>query len=88
MDKLLEMYNTSVTEQGRNRKCRLPDHNNENKTVLKSLPTNSQDQIVSQVKSVKHLEKVNISLLIPPKLLRGGTQPSSFVSYHHLDTKN
>lgn len=58
MDKLLEMYKFLWLNQEEIENVNTPVTSNEIKTVLKvfQLPK-VEDQIVSQVKSVKHLEK-------------------------------
>lgn len=58
MDKLLEMYNLLWLNQEEIENVNTPVTSNEIKTVLKVFQlTKVEDQIVSQVKSVKHLEK-------------------------------
>ena len=57
-DKLLEMYNLLWLNQEEIENVNIPVTSNEIKTVLKVFQlTKVEDQVVSQVKSVKHLEK-------------------------------
>ena len=58
MDKFLEKYNLLSLNQEEIENINRPVPSTEIETVIKNLPTNkSQDQMVSQVNSIKHLEK-------------------------------
>ena len=58
MDKFLEMYNLLRLNQQEIENMNRPITSTEIETVIKNLPTNkSQDQMASQVNSIKHLEK-------------------------------
>ena len=58
MDKFLEMHNLLRLNQEETENINRPVTSTEIETVIKNLPTNkTQDQIASQVNSIKHLEK-------------------------------
>ena len=58
MDKFLERYNLPRLNQEETESMNRPITSNEIETVIKYLPTNKvQDQMASQVNSIKHLEK-------------------------------
>ena len=58
MDKFLQTYNLPRLNQKEIENMNRPITSNELETVIKNLPTNkSQDQMASQVNSIKHLEK-------------------------------
>ena len=58
MDKLLERYNLPRLNQEEIEKMNRPITSNEIETVIKNLPTKKvQDQMASQVYSIKHSEK-------------------------------
>ena len=58
MDKLLERYNLPRLNQEETENMNRPITSNEIVTVIKNFPTNKiQDQIASQVNSIKHLER-------------------------------
>ena len=57
MDKFLERYNLPRLNQEEIENMNRPITSNETETVFKNLPTNKvQDQMASQVNSIKHLE--------------------------------
>ena len=55
MDKFLERYDLPRLNQEEN--MNRPITSNEIETVIKNLPTKVQDQVASQLNSIKHLEK-------------------------------
>ena len=57
MDKLLETYNLPRLNQEEMDNMNRSIISNEIETVIKNLPTKVQDQMASQVNSIKHLEK-------------------------------
>ena len=57
MDKFLERYNLPRLKQEEIENMNRPITSNEIETVIKNLPTKVQDQMASQVISIKHLEK-------------------------------
>ena len=57
MDKFLEMYNLSRLNQEEIENMNRPITSNEIETVIINLPTKVQDQMASQVNTMKHLEK-------------------------------
>ena len=58
MDKFLEKYNLPRLNQDEREKMNGPIRRTEIETVSKTLPKNKvQDQMASQVNSIKHLEK-------------------------------
>ena len=58
MDKFVERYNLLRLNQEEIENMNRPITSTEIETVIKNLPTNkSQDQMASQVNSIKHLEK-------------------------------
>ena len=58
MDKFLERYNLPRLNWEEIENMNRPITSNEIETVIKNLPTSKvQDQMVSQVNSIKHLEK-------------------------------
>ena len=58
MDKFLEKYSLLSLNQEEIEDINRPVPSTEIETVIKNLPTNkSQDQMVSQVNAIKHLEK-------------------------------
>ena len=58
MDKFFKRYNLPRLNQEEIENMNRPITSNEIDTVIKNLPTNKvQDQMASQVKSIKHLEK-------------------------------
>ena len=58
MDKFLEKHNLLRLNQEEIENINRPMTSTEIETVIKNLPTNkSQDQMASQVNSIKHLEK-------------------------------
>ena len=58
MDKFLERYNLPKLNQEEIENMNRPITSNEIETVIKNLPTNKvQDQMASQVNSIKHFEK-------------------------------
>ena len=58
MDKFLEKYNLLRLNQDDIEKMNAPITRTEIETVINKLPTNKvQDQMASEVKSIKHLEK-------------------------------
>ena len=57
MDKFLERYNFPRLNQEELENINRPIKSNEIETVVKNLPTKVQDQMASQVNSIKHLEK-------------------------------
>ena len=58
MDKFLEMYNLPRLKQEEIENMKRPITSNEIETVIKIFQqTKVQDQMVSQVNSIKHLEK-------------------------------
>ena len=58
MDKFLERYNLPRLHQEEIENVSRSITSNEIETVIKNLPTNKvQDQMASQVNSIKHLEK-------------------------------
>ena len=58
MDKFLERYNLPRLNQEEIEKMKRPITNKEIETVIKNLPTKKvQDQMASQMNSIKHLEK-------------------------------
>ena len=56
-DKLLETYNLPRLNQEEMDNMNRSIISNEIETVIKNLPTKVQDQMASQVNSIKHLEK-------------------------------
>ena len=56
MDKLLERYNLPRLNQEEIENMNRPITSNEIETVIKNLPTKVQEQMASQVNSIKHLE--------------------------------
>ena len=59
MDKFLKRYSLPRLNQEETEKMNRPITSNEIQTVIKNLPINKkvQDQMASQVNSIKHLEK-------------------------------
>ena len=59
MDKFLEKHNLPILKQEEIENMNRPITSTEIETVIKYLPTNkkAQDQMASQVNSIKHLEK-------------------------------
>ena len=57
MDKFLERYNLPRLNQEEIENMNRPITSNEIETVIKNLPTKVQDQMASQVNSIKHSEK-------------------------------
>ena len=57
MDKFLQKYNLPRLNQEEIENVNRPITSNEIETVIKNLPTNVQDQMASQVNSIKHSEK-------------------------------
>ena len=58
MDKFFKRYNLPRLNQEEIENMNRPITSNEIDTVIKNLPTNKvQDQMASQVNSIKHLEK-------------------------------
>ena len=57
MDTFLEKYNLPRLNQDEIEKRNGPITSTEIETMIKKLPTKVQDQIASQVNSIKHLEK-------------------------------
>ena len=57
MDKLLERYNLPRLNQEEIENMNRPITSNEIETVIKNLPTKVQEQMASQVNSIKHLQK-------------------------------
>ena len=58
MDKFLEKYNFPRLNQEELGNINRPITSNEIEIIIKNLPTNKiQDQMISQVNSIKHLEK-------------------------------
>ena len=57
MDKFVERYNLPRLNQEEVENMNRPITSNEIETVIKNLQTEVQDQMASQVNSVKHLEK-------------------------------
>ena len=57
MDRFLEMHNLPRLNQEERENINRPLKSNEIETVIKNLPTKAQDQMASQVNSIKHLEK-------------------------------
>ena len=58
MDKFLERHNLPRLKQEEIENMNRPITSNEMETVIKNLPTNKvQDQMASQVNSIKHFEK-------------------------------
>ena len=57
MDKFLERYNLPRLKQEEIENMNRPITSNEIETVIKNLPTKVQDEMASQVISIKHLEK-------------------------------
>ena len=58
MDQFLERYNLTRLNQEETENMNWPIASNGTETVIKNLPTNKvQDQMASQVNSIKHLEK-------------------------------
>ena len=58
MDKFLKRYNLPRLNQEEIENMNRPITSNEIETVIKNIPTNKiQDQMASQVNSIKHLEK-------------------------------
>ena len=57
MDKSLEMYNLPRLNQEEIENMNRPSTSSETETVIKNLPTKVQEQMASQVNSIKHLEK-------------------------------
>ena len=57
MDKFLERYNLPRLNQEEIENMNRPITSNEVETVIKNIPTKVQDQMASQVNSIKHLEK-------------------------------
>ena len=59
MDKFLERYNFPSLNQEERENMNRPITSNEIETVIKNLPRNKgQDQMASQVNSIKHLQKI------------------------------
>jgi len=56
MDKFLEKYNCPRTNQDEMKNINKPITSTEIKIMIKNLPTKVQDQMASQVNSIKHLE--------------------------------
>ena len=56
MDKFLEKYNCPRTNQDEMKNINKPITSIEIKIMIKNLPTKVQDQMASQVNSIKHLE--------------------------------
>ena len=57
MDKFLENHNLLRMNQEEIENMNRPITSNEIEAVIKNLPTKAQDQMASQVNSIKHLEK-------------------------------
>ena len=57
MDKFLEKYNLPKLRQEEIENLNRPITSTDIKTVIKNLPTKTQDQMGSQVNSIKNLEK-------------------------------
>ena len=57
MDKILEMHNLPRLNQEEIENMNRPITSNKIETVIKNLPTKTQDQMASQTNSIKHLEK-------------------------------
>ena len=57
MDKLLEKHNLPRLNQKEIEKMNRPITSTEIETVIKNLPTKTQDQMASQANSIKQLEK-------------------------------
>ena len=58
MHKFLERYNLLRLNQKEREYMNIPITGNEIETLIKNLPTNKmQDQMASQVNTIKHLEK-------------------------------
>ena len=57
MDKFLEKYNLPKLRQEEIENLNRPIRSTDIKTVIKNLPTKTQDQMGSQVNSIKNLEK-------------------------------
>ena len=57
MDKFLEIYNVPRLNHEETENMNRPITSNEIETEIKNLPTKVQNQMASQVNSIKHLEK-------------------------------
>ena len=57
MDKFLEMYNLEDWTKKEIENINRPTTSNDIESVIKPLPTTVQDQMASQVNSMKHLKK-------------------------------
>ena len=58
MDKFLERYNLTRLNQEEIENINIPNTSNDIETVIKILPTKKvQEQLVSQVNCIEHLEK-------------------------------
>ena len=55
--KALEIYNQPRLNQEEIENLNRPTRSTEIETVIKNLPTKAQDQMASQVNSIKHLQK-------------------------------
>ena len=57
MDKFLEKHDLPRLDQAEIENMNRPTRSTEIETVIKNLPTKAQDQMASQVNSIKHLQK-------------------------------
>ena len=57
MDRFLEMHNLPRLNQEEIENMNRPITSSKIETVIKNLPTKTQDQMASQTNSIKHLEK-------------------------------
>ena len=80
MDKFLERYKLPRLNQEEIKNMNRPITSNEIETVIKNLTTNKvQDQMASQVNSIKYLEELTpILLKLFQKIVEEGTLPNSF----------
>ena len=80
MDKFVESYNLPRLNQEEIENMNRPITSNEIETLIKNLPTKVQDQMASQVNSIKHLEKRKHPSFSnsSKKITEEGTLPNSF----------
>ena len=79
MDKVLERYNLPRLNQEETENMNRPITSTEIESVILKLPTKVQDQMASQVNSIKHLKITPILLkLFSKKLGKKGTLLNSF----------
>ena len=90
MDKFLEKHNILRPNQEEIENINRTITSTEIETVIKNLEqTKAQDQMASQVNSIKHLEKsYHLSSQMLPKYSRRRNTPKLILQgYHHPDTK-